>query len=78
MSRLALQAALLALGGALPGAEAGPGAGAAAGAERQPRDVPAAAQSRYAAAVLERESAARILTVGILFPAGSSEDPRGR
>ena len=78
MSRLALQAALLALGGALPGAEAGPGAGAAAGGDRQPRDVSAAAQSRYAAAVLEHESAARILTVGILFPAGSSEDPPGR
>ena len=76
MSRLALQAALLAFGGALPGAE--PGAGAAAGGDRPSREVPAALQSRYGAAVLERESAARIVTVGILFPAGSSEDPPGR
>ena len=78
MSRPALLAALLAFGGAPPGAAAGPGAGAAAGGDRLSRDVPAAAQSRYAAAVLERESAARILTVGILFPAGSAEDPPGR
>ena len=78
MSLLALQAALLALGGALPGAEAGPPGGEAwAGGDRRLGDVPAAAQSRYAAAVLERESAARIVTVGILFPAGSSEDPPG-
>ena len=76
MSRLALQVALLAFGGALPGAETG--AGAAAGGDRPSREVPAAAQSRYGAAVLESESAARILTVGILFPAGSSEDPPGR
>ena len=76
MSRLAHQAALLALGGALAAAEAEPGA--AAGGDPQPRDAPVAVQSRYAAAVLERESAARILTIGILFPAGSSEDPRGR
>lgn len=76
MSRLALQAALLAFGGALPGAEAG--AGAAAGGDRPSREVPATLQSWYGAVVLESESAARILTVGILFPAGSSEDPPGR
>ena len=78
MSLIALQAALLALGGALPAAYTDPGGGATAGGDRRPRDVPAAVQSRYAAAVLEREGAARILTVGILFPAGSSEDPPGR
>ena len=78
MSRLVLQAALLALGGALPGTETEPSGGAAAGWDRQRRDVPAVVQARYAAAVLERESAARILTVGIFFPAGSSEDLPGR
>ncbi len=80
MSWLTLPAALLAVGGALPGTDPAAralGRGAGAG-----QAIPSVREARprgpYAAAVLDADPEARILAVGVLFPAGSSHDPPGR
>ena len=80
MSWLTLPAVLIAVGGAVPGTgpgtrglDRGEGPGQAIASVREARP-----QARYAAAVLDADPEARILAVGVLFPAGSSRDPPGR